>query len=120
MRHVPGWQPWETYVNEQLGLDPTVASGSQFHDKGDGVDRVGDWPFQVDSKYTDKLSYSIKTKDMRTWIDQAHRVGRHFALAVRCWARGYPQPHDYVVIEFELFKAMRDRIKELEDAQRAG
>ncbi len=121
MRHVPGWQPWESYVNEQLGLDPTVASGNQFYDKGDGVDRSqGEWAFQVDSKYTDKISFSTKAREMTQWATQAMSRGKQFVLAVRCWPRGYHQPVDFAVVPFDTFSSMLSRLKELELAQRDG
>lgn len=113
MRHVPGWEPWESYVNERLGLEATVASGSQFYDKGDGVDRGrGDWAFQVDAKYTDKLSFSVNRKLLADYVVRASMSGKRFALAVRCWGRGHHQPADYVVLPFEVFKEMLDIVKE--------
>lgn len=121
MRHTPGWAPWETYVNEHLGLDPTVASGSQFYDKGDGVDRGnGDWAFQVDSKYTENVSFGLKFKDMLKYVQQANSRGKHFVLALRFWLKTSPRPTDFAVIPFELFIAMVEKIKELDDGQRVG
>lgn len=107
MRQVPGWQPWENYVNEQLGLEATVASGSQFYDKGDGVDRSrSEWAYQVDAKYTDKTSFSVNRKLLGDYVVRASMAGKKFAMAVRCWGRGHHQPEDYVIIPFRDFKAL--------------
>lgn len=111
MRYTPGWAPWETHVNERLGLDATVASGSQFYDKGDGVDRgQGEWAYQVDAKYTERASFSI-VPEMAAWVTRAAMSGKKFALAVRIWPRGRPQPADYVVIPFEDFVELVDRVR---------
>jgi len=110
-----GWRPWESYVNLRLGLDPTVASGSQFYDKGDGVDRGrGDWAYQVDAKYTDKASFSVKSKEMNQWVTRARMAGKRFALAVRVWGRGFVQPSDYVVLPFEDFVELLEKAREAE------
>lgn len=102
----------------RLGLSPTVASGSQFHDKGDGVDYGQDeWAFQVDAKYTEKISYSVKGRQFAEWLGQAVSRGKHFALVVRMWPRGQRQPDDLAVIPFELLVAMVQRLKELESAR---
>lgn len=115
MRHAVGWAPWEIHVNEQLGLDPTVASGNQFHDKGDGVDRGnGDWAFMVDAKYTNKNSFSLRVREMAKYVTQARITGKRFALAVRIWPPGYQQPADYAVIPFDDFAALVARLKEAE------
>lgn len=117
MRQIPGWSAWETYVNEKLGLEATVASGSQFYDKGDGVDRgQGDWAFQVDAKYTDKLSFPVNRRVLDQYVMRASMAGKRFVLAVRCWGRGHHQPSDFAVIPFELFLAMLERIREAENA----
>ena len=61
MRAVPGWRNFEVYVNELLGLEGTIASGSQFHDPGDGVDRrhhtETDFALMVDAKYSERASF---------------------------------------------------------------
>lgn len=114
---MPGWKPWETYVNERLGLDATVASGSQFYDKGDGVDRGrGEWAYQVEAKYTDKISFAVKGKELGQWVTRARMAGKRFALVVRVWGRGYAQPSDYVVLPFEDFVELLAALREAEHA----
>jgi hypothetical protein len=118
VRHIPGWSEWEGYVNNRLGLQPTIASGSQFHEKGDGFDTSrGDWAFQVDAKYTEKISYAVRGSTFFEWVWQAVSRGRNFALVVRIWPRGQKQPHDLAVIPFDLLVSMVDRLKELESAR---
>lgn len=115
MRHTKGWRSWEVQVNDELGLDPTVASGSQFHDKGDGVDRSqSGYAYQVDAKYTESGSYSI-TKTMAQWTNQAARSGKKFALCVRIWPRIQAVPSDYAVIPFDDFVDLLDKARNLED-----
>jgi hypothetical protein len=104
VRHAAGWEGFEQYVNDELGLDSTVASGSQFYDKGDGKHRDnGDWAYQVDAKYTEKASWPPVAKKMAKWVTEAALSGKRFALPVRLWPRDQIQPQDYVILPFEDF-----------------
>lgn len=73
-----GWAAFEAYTNRLLGLSATVASGSQDHDPGDGVDRrhhsETDYALMADCKYCVDDETEIMTR--RGWLrhDQV-RVG---------------------------------------------
>lgn len=112
MRFIRGWQAWEDDVRNILGLSATVASGSQFHDKGDAVDRrhpsMSDFLLQVEAKYTEKGSFSVNLKKVVEWTKQAALSGRHFALAIRLWPQGQTQPADYVMVPMTDYSALVD------------
>lgn len=109
----PGWQGHEAYVQELLGLDSTIASGSKFHDVGDAVDHQhytdSDFRFIVDCKYTESQSFSIPLKLLDQWTKSAQELGKRFLLPLRFWPKGQRNPKDYVVMSLhdfqELFEA---------------
>lgn len=114
MRHQIGWEAWEQRVNAELGLQPTLASGSQFHDKGDGVDRgQGEYAYMVDAKYTERISFSVGPV-MKKYVMQASMSGKKFALCVRLWARGQVTPQDYAVIPFDDFVDLVEKARHWE------
>lgn len=120
MRPQPGWEAWEKHVNETLGLSATAASGSQWYEKGDGVDKSdSEWAFQVDAKYTDKASRSISIKEWDGLGKLARMAGKKFAIPVRLWPRGALGPTDLVVISLEDFAALVCAAKAGEDASSA-
>lgn len=79
------WEAHERDLQEMLGLDATVASGSQFWDSGDAVDNNGasPWPLWVDGKCTEKKSYSVKRDEVSHWQNRAEMLGKRFMLAIR-------------------------------------
>lgn len=117
MRQARGWRPFEDYVNLLLGLDATVASGSQFYDKGDGVDRSeSDFAIQADAKYTERLSFSINHKMMHQWAVRARQSGKRFVLAVRLWSPLLNTPDDFVVLSLSDFVELLEKARETEHA----
>lgn len=119
MRHTPGWEAWEAYVNDVLDLTPTAGSGNQFYEKGDGVDKSdSEWAFQVDAKYTDKASRSVGHKEFGQLAQQARMAGKKFALPIRLWPRGQLMPLDLVVITFADFHGLVETAKEWERHRR--
>lgn len=117
MRNQRGWRPFEDYVNELLGLDATVASGSQFYDKGDGVDRSeSDFAIQADAKYTEGLSFSVSHKLMYQWATRARQSGKRFVLAVRLWSPVLNSPDDFVVLSLNDFAELLEKAREAESA----
>lgn len=118
MRHQPGWSAWESYVNEELGLSGTPGSGNQWHAKGDGYDPTdSEYALQVESKYTEGLSFGISRKKVNGYAKQAALAGKKFALTVRIWTRGAVEPADYAVIPFEMFVDLIKTAKEAESAR---
>lgn len=115
MSKEPGWEAWESFVNEQLGLRPTPGSGNQWYSKGDGIDGSdSEYAVMVESKYTEKASFSINTKLLCNYRDIAFMAGRKFALCVRLWGRGQRQPADFAVIPFDMFVDLIEKAKEWE------
>lgn len=105
MRHELGWEAWERYVNAALGLDGTVASGSQAHDLGDGVDRrhhsETDYALMVDCKYTERKSFSFSGQLLSQYVRRAAEVGKSFALPVRLVDKREKTVKDFVVVPFQ-------------------
>lgn len=101
MRHLLGWDAFELHCQEMLGLSGTAASGSQWHDPGDGVDQrhytETDYALMIDAKYTKQRSFSVNLAFMRTWLNRAGEAGKRFALPIRFedW-RG--QTEDFIVV----------------------
>ncbi len=83
---VPEWRKFELDCQEALGLHDTIASGSKFHDPGDGVtghyseDELG---IIIDAKTTEKGSYSVKADMINDWIDRSQLLGKMFLLPLR-------------------------------------
>jgi hypothetical protein len=116
VRAVRGWRAFEDHVNALLGLDPTVASGSQFYDKGDGVDRSeGDFAIQVDAKYTEAKSFSVNGKLLTQWCQRAQLSGKRFVLAVRLWNPSLNSGDDYAVIRLDDLAELLEKAKERQD-----
>lgn len=113
----PGWEHWENHVNERLGLQGTAGSGNQWYEKGDGIDRSdSEYAFQVESKYTEQGSFSLKYKLTGKYAEQAALAGKKFAQCIRIWPRGTTQPRDYAVIPFDVFEDLVAKAKEWERA----
>lgn len=113
MRALRGWRAFEDHVNSLLGLESTVASGSQFYDKGDGVDRSeSDFAVQVDAKYTEKRSHSVNAQLMRQWAARAALSGKRFVLAIRIWEPSLNYGDDYVVLRLDDFAELLAKLKE--------
>lgn len=82
----PEWERWENRVNEELGLEGTVASGATWKDKGDGTTRDNyseSWPLLVDAKTTEAASYSLKFKTLDDLWKIAMQAGKSVALPLR-------------------------------------
>lgn len=122
MRTVLGWAAWEAEVNVALGISATIASGSQPHDPGDGVDRrhhhQTDYALQVDAKHTVKGSYSVNRRFMRESWERATNAGKAFALPIRFAdaEKGVGQAEDYVVIPFNDYLGLLQAYRESENA----
>lgn len=111
-----GWETWENFVNNQLGLSSTAGSGNQWFEKGDGIDKSdSEWAYMVDAKFTDKGSRSVSIKEWTSLAKQAWMAGKKFALPVRLWPAKNHQPTDLVVISFEDFCALVTAAKEEEE-----
>ncbi len=117
MRPVLGWEAWESYANRALGLSATVASGSQAHDPGDGVDRrhhtETGYALMVDCKYTEQKSFSINAKLMGQYVRRAAEAGKRFALPVRLVDKGGLEAHDYVVVPLQDYVALLETYREV-------
>lgn len=120
MRTVLGWKAFEVYVNDKLGISATIASGSQVHDPGDGVDRrhhhETDYALQVDAKHTIKGSYAVNRKFMRESWERAANAGKTFALPIRFAdaEQGVGKAEDYVVIPFNDYLGLLAAYRESE------
>jgi len=96
----PTWEAFESDVAELFGLRRTITSGNKFFDPGDAVSPPDDpFPLYVDAKYTERLSYSLKLKDLQNYRDQAAHLGKHLVLPLRFWPRGQHGPQDFAVVD---------------------
>ena len=99
MAKKPEWERWEIAVNDQLGLEGTVASGATWKDKGDGSTRSGDaWPLLVDAKTTEAASYSLKFKFLDDLWKIAMQSGKTVALPLKFLGR--KGETEWVVVPF--------------------
>lgn len=121
MRHELGWAAWEAYVNRLLGLDSTLASGSQAHDPGDGVDRrhhtETDYALMVDAKYTEKKSFSLNGKLLAQYVRRAAEAGKSFLLPVRLVDMRAKTVDDYVVVPLQDYVMLLETYREVERAE---
>lgn len=124
MRTALGWEAWEAEVNKDLNLSATIASGSQAHDPGDGVDRrhpsERDYALQADAKFTTRGSFSVNRRFMRESWERAATAGQSFVLPLRFadTDKGVGQTEDWVVLTYNDFKGLLMAQRELERAQR--
>ena len=118
MRSEPGWEAWESYINRILGLSATLASGSQSHDPGDGVDRrhhsETDYALMADAKYTVRKSFSLNAKLMAQYVRRAAEFGKSFVLPVRLHDVGADVMHDYVVVPLQDYVMLLERYRDME------
>ena len=118
MRHELGWESWEAYSNKALGLSATVASGSQDHDPGDGVDRRHHsetrYALMADAKYTEKGSFSVSAKLMGQYVRRAAEAGKRFVLPVRLVDGGGRGVHDYIVVPLQDYVELLETYREVE------
>lgn len=119
MRHELGWEAWEAYVNKALNLDSTIASGSQPHDVGDGVDRrhrsQTDYALMVDCKYTEQKSFPLNAKLLGQYIRRAAEAGKAFVLPVRLVDKGGMEVKDFAVVPFEDYRMLLETYRRVED-----
>lgn len=110
-----GWVAHETYVQEVLGLSPTICSGNQFHDPGDGMDRDHPsqkfFPLIVDAKYTERQSFSIKYTVLTEWWFRAAEMGKRFAMPIRFFPKWTVEPIDFVLLSLDDFAELLDRAR---------
>lgn len=124
MRQTLGWDSWESYVNRVLGLEATLASGSQAHDPGDGVDRrhhtETDYAIMADAKYTERKSFSVSAKLMGQYVQRAAEFGKRFVLPVRLVDSGTKEVHDYIVVPLQDYVALLEVYREVERVTNLG
>lgn len=115
-----GWEAWEAEVNRVLGLDATVASGSQAHDPGDGVDRrhhsETDHALMADAKYTERRSFSVGAALMGQYVRRAAESGKRFVLPIRFFDTRSKQSQDYVVVPFHDYASLLESYREVESS----
>lgn len=118
MRVELGWEAWESYINRVLGLQATLASGSQAHDPGDGVDRrhhsETDYALMVDCKYTEQKSFSVNAKLLGQYIRRAAEAGKSFVLPVRLVDKSTKDVHDFVVVPLQDYVMLLETYREVE------
>jgi len=100
------WEQHEADVQKLLGLDSTIASGSQWHDPGDGTTRnqYDSNPFRImmDAKCTVSKSFSMKRDFLAVWMNKAEMLGKRFILPIR-FVRKPGVHEDYVLLELNDF-----------------
>lgn len=106
------WKIWEREVATALDLDFTVSSGNQFFDSGDVTTRGRDDPFPLwaDCKFTEKISFTLKLRDLSWYSERAAEVGKRFVLPLRFQPKGASRPQDYVVMSFHDFMELREAL----------
>jgi hypothetical protein len=118
MRYQRGWKAFETHACTVLGLQPTIASGSQWHDPGDGVDRrhhsETDFALLIDAKYTESNSFSVNAAKLFEWVQRAQEMGRRFAMPIRLLPKWADFPEDYVVLRLDDLGELLDKLREAE------
>jgi hypothetical protein len=121
MKAKRGWELFERHANDVLALESTIASGSKWHDPGDGVDRrhysETDFPLIIDAKYTESGSYAINAAKMLQWVERAQEMGKRFALPLRFWPSWSDRPEDYIVLRLDDFGELMDKLRENERHQ---
>lgn len=112
---VRGWEHHESDVQELLGLSPTIASGSKFHDIGDAVDHKhyseSEFRFIADCKYTESKSFSVGLQLLRQWEEKAAELGKRFLLPLRFWPKDARNPRDYAIISLHDLSEMLEALK---------
>lgn len=94
-----GFEEHERFVAELYGLDQTITSGNKFYDPGDAVSRhSGPFALFADAKYTEKLSYSLKLKELQDYAERATMRGKRLILPVRFFPPSLHAPSDWVVL----------------------
>jgi hypothetical protein len=120
VRQAWGWEGFERHVQFELGLDSTIASGSQFHDKGDAVDRrhpsATDYALQIECKFTVGRTFTLNAKKLSAWVKGARLSGRNFGLAVRFWPTNGLGPEDYILVPLGEYKELLDRYRQAKEA----
>ena len=115
-----GWMAFETHARDMLGLETTIASGSRWHDPGDGVDRrhhsETDFAMLIDAKYTEAQSHSLSATKLRHWVERAQEMGKRFAMPIRFLDRWTGNPEDYIVLRLDDFAELLSKLREAESA----
>jgi hypothetical protein len=108
-----GWEAFEAEVTEMLGLGRTITSGNKWFDRGDAVsrDHADPFPLYVDAKFTEKISFSLRLRELHDYSRQAAEVGKRLALALRLWPPAAP-PSDYVVLSLHDFAELLQLAKQ--------
>jgi len=120
MKYIRGWQAFEAHANSVLGLRATIASGSQWHDPGDGVDprhhSETDFALLIDAKYTEAGSFTVNAAKLLAWTQKAQEMGKRFAMPIRLMPKWADEPEDYVVLRLDDFAELLDKVRETEHA----
>lgn len=81
------WEKHEADVQELLGLDSTIASGTKWYDQGDATSNTNpqddQFPIMLDCKATIQKSYSMDKVYLNQWRTKALLLGKRFLLPVR-------------------------------------
>lgn len=103
-----GWEHFEKYVAKLFDLDLTLASGSQFHDRGDAVTRGRQdaFPLYADAKYTERASFSLKIRELRHYTEAAAEQGKRLLVPLRFWLKGDYAPSDWVILSLHDLKEL--------------
>jgi hypothetical protein len=121
VRRELGWEAWEAYVNGALSLDRTVASGSQAHDVGDGVDRRHHsetrYALMVDAKYTERKSFPVNARLLAQYVRRAAEAGKSFALPVRLVDKATAEVEDFIVVPFQDYVMLLETYREAEGGE---
>lgn len=116
------WVAWEEEVQDRLGLDSTICSGSKWNDVGDATDNSSpqdnDFRLLVDCKHSTARSYSVLASFMGQWVDKAEQVGKRFILALRMHPRGAQSSRDYVMLTMDDFEELLAKSRKCEDIER--
>lgn len=111
------WEKFEYDIQEMLGLDTTIASGSKFHDPGDAVSNKNyqddPFPMMVDCKSTINKSFSVERKTVEAWREKATLFGKRFALPIRFLHEG--GEYDWVVLPMGDFSDLLERAREVRE-----
>lgn len=107
---MPDWRSAEKKAQKVLGLSPTPGSGNQWYSKGDSVgSNTNDLlDLMVETKSTDKKSYSVRRDWLAEYRDMAMENGKVLALHIQFQEPGR-SPQDYILLELGDFVELSGR-----------
>lgn len=102
--HLKSWEAFEAHCQDLLGLRRTLASGSQWHDVGDGVDpdHTSAFRLMIDAKSTVRGSFTLNARFLGTWVQKAALLGCRFGLPLR-FEKADGSHEDYMVVPLDDF-----------------